>query len=208
MFTFCLPAIKAEPLDDYHVNSYGYSDSQSHISMKSLYHHLEQDNSLQAFSVSPSLHHLSTVDPRACLLTTDPLDEQSVYYPPKAASVLYHTESQRYSGSGAALLGGSPKVFHPASSPNQCGSARTPVGKLSEGPQVSDSFEACLGSRHQSFAQTSLPLGRSPPSRYIHGQGQVKVGCRGEPGRGNHEERVTVKQENLSYAYLEDGTYQ
>ncbi|XP_039972313.1 nuclear factor of activated T-cells, cytoplasmic 2-like isoform X2 [Xiphias gladius] len=207
-------AIKAEPLDDYQLNSYGYSDNQtlSGLSMKSLYHHLEQDNNHQALNASPTLYHLATVDPRACVLTPDPLDDQSVYYQARAGTlinspVLYHSANQCYSSCGTTLLGGSPIVSHPAT-PSQCVSARTPMAKLSEGPQVGDSFEACLLSRHQSFVQTTLPLGKSPPLRYIQGQAQGKAGCRVEPGRGNHEEqapeRVTVKQENLSYAYLED----
>lgn len=183
--------------------------------MKSLYHHLEQDNNHQALNASPTLYHLATVDPRACVLTPDPLDDQSVYYQARAGTlinspVLYHSANQCYSSCGTTLLGGSPIVSHPAT-PSQCVSARTPMAKLSEGPQVGDSFEACLLSRHQSFVQTTLPLGKSPPLRYIQGQAQGKAGCRVEPGRGNHEEqapeRVTVKQENLSYAYLEDGEY-
>ncbi|GAA6216767.1 nuclear factor of activated T-cells, cytoplasmic 2-like [Lates japonicus] len=206
-------AIKAEPLDDYQTKSYGYPDnhSLSGLSMKSLYHHLEQDNNPQALNVSSTLYHLTTVDPRACMLTPDPSDDQSVYYQSRAntlinSPMLYHTANQRYSSCGTTLLGGSPMASHPASTPIV--TARTPVGKVSEGPQVGDSFEACLMSRHQNFVQTTLPLGKSPPSRYIQGQPQVKTGCRAEPGRGNHEdrapERVTVKQENLSYAYLED----
>lgn len=215
---FYLPAIKAEPLDDYPFNVYGYSDTQSlsALSMKSLYHHLDQDNNLQAFGVSPSLYHLATVDPRACMLTPDQLDDQPVYYQPRAGTLisspaLYHTANQRFSNSGATLLGGSPKASHPVSTPSQCGNARSPVSKLGEGPQIGDSFDACLMSRHQNFVQTVLPLGKSPPSRYIQVQTQLKPGCRVEPGRGNHEERaperVMVKQENLSYAYLEDGEY-
>ncbi|XP_070758883.1 nuclear factor of activated T-cells, cytoplasmic 2 [Enoplosus armatus] len=215
-------AIKAEPLDDYQLNSYSYSDNQtlSGLSMKSLYHHLEQDSNLQALNVSPTLYHLTTVDPRAHVLTPDPLDDQPIYYQSRAGTLinspmLYHTANQHYSNCGTALLGGSPMASHPASTPSQCVSARTPVAKLGEGPQVGDSFEACVMSRH---VQTALPLGKSPPSRYIQGQAQGKSGSRVEPGgqplthigsgRGNHEERaperVTVKQENLRYAYLED----
>ncbi|KAK2915315.1 nuclear factor of activated T-cells, cytoplasmic 2-like [Channa argus] len=208
-------AIKAEPLDDYQLNSYRYSDnhSVSGVSLKSLYHHLEQDNNFEALNVSPALYHLTTVDPRACMLTPDRLDDQPLYYQSRASNlinspIMYHTADQHYSNRGSALLGGSPLASHPISTPSQCVSARTPVGKVSEGPQVVDSFEACLASRHQSFVQTSLPLGKSPPSRYIQSQAQAKAGCRVEPCRGNHEEptteRVTVKQENLSYAYLED----
>ncbi|XP_042360980.1 nuclear factor of activated T-cells, cytoplasmic 2-like [Plectropomus leopardus] len=214
-------AIKAEPLDDYQLNSYIYSDnhSLSGLSMKSLYHHLEQESNLQALNVSPSMYHLNTVDPRAHVLLPDSLDDQPVYYQSRAGTlinnpVLYHTANQRYSNCGATLLGGSLIASHAASTPGQCVSARTPVGKLGEGPQIADSFEACLGSRHQSFVQTALPLGKSPPSRYIQGQVQGKARGRVEPvtqiscGRGNHEERaperVTVKQENLRYACLED----
>ncbi|KAI3369860.1 hypothetical protein L3Q82_024672 [Scortum barcoo] len=212
-------AIKAEPLDDYQLNSYSYSDNQplSGLSMKSLYHHLEQDSNLQALNVSPALYHLTTVDPRATrVLPPDPLNNQPVYYHSRANPMLYHTANQHYSNCGTALLSGSQMVSHHASVP------RAVVGRLGEGPQVGDSFEACLMSRQQSFVQTALPLGKSPPSRYIQGQAQVRAGGRAEPGgltltqigsgRGNHEERaperVTVKQENLRYAYLEDGEYQ
>ncbi|XP_049894214.1 nuclear factor of activated T-cells, cytoplasmic 2-like [Epinephelus moara] len=206
-------AIKAEPLDDYQLNSHIYSDNQSlsGLSMKSLYHHLEQESNLQALNVSPTMYHLTTVDPRAHMLIPDPLDDQPVYYQSRAGTminnpVLYHAANPCYTN----LLGGS----HAASTPSQCVSARTPVGKLGESPQVGDSYEACLVSRHQGFVQTALPLGKSPPSRYIQGQAQGKVVGRVEPmtqigsGRGNHEERaperVMVKQENLRYAYLED----
>ncbi|XP_074497353.1 nuclear factor of activated T-cells, cytoplasmic 2 [Sebastes fasciatus] len=214
-------AIKAEPLDDYQLNSYIYSDNQSlsGLSMKSLYHHLEQEGNLQALNVSPSMYHLTTVDPRSHVLIPDPLDDQPVYYQARASTLinnpmLYHAANQRYSNCGTALLGGSPMTSHPISTPSQCVSARTPVGKLGEGPQGGDSYKACLVSRHQDFVQTALPLGKSPPSRYIQGEAQGKAGSRVEPltqissGRGNHEERaperVTVKQENLRYAYLED----
>ncbi|KAG8007614.1 Nuclear factor of activated T-cells [Nibea albiflora] len=217
--------IKAEPLDDYHLNSYGYSDSQSltGLSMKSLYHHLDQDSSLQALNISPTLYHLTTVDPRAHVLNPDPLDDQAVYYQPRVSTLinnpmLYHTANQHYSNCSTTLLGGSQMASHSASTPSHCVGPRAPMAKLGEGPQVADSFEACLMSRHESFVQTGLPLGKSPPSRYIHAQAQGKVGSRVEPGdqhlthissgRGNHEERasekVTIKQENLRCAYLED----
>lgn len=215
-------AIKSEPLDDYQLNSYIYSDNQSlsGLSMKSLYHPLEQESNFQALNVSPTFYHLTTVDPRPHELIPDPLDDQPVYYQSRATTlinnpVLYHTANQHYGNCGTALLGGSPMASHTATIPSQSMSARTSVGKLAEGPQVGDSFEACLVSRHQGFVQTPLPLGKSPPSRYIQGQAQGKVGSRVEPltqigsERGNHEERaperVTVKQENLHYAYLEDG---
>lgn len=192
--------------------------------MKSLYHHLEQDSNLQAVNVSPQLYHLANVDHRAHVSTPDRLDDQPVYYQSRAPTLinspmLYHTANQRYSNCSTAFLSSCSMASHPAnaSTSSPCVSARTPVGKLDEGPQIGDSFEACLVTRHQGFVQAALPLGKSPPSRYIQGQAQGKSGCQVEPGsqhltqigRGNHDgqapERVTVKQENLSYTYLEDG---
>lgn len=194
--------------------------------MKSLYHPLEQDNNLQALNVSSALYHLTTVDPRAHMLTPDQLDDQPVYYQSRPGTlvnnpVLYHTGNQRYSNCSSALLSGSPMAPHPASAPSQCVSARTPVPKLGEGPQVGDSFDPYSMSRNHGYMQTALPLGKSPPLRYIQSQVQAKVGSRVDPGgqplaqitpaRGNHEERapekIMIKQENLSYAYLEDGEY-
>ncbi|XP_026163296.1 nuclear factor of activated T-cells, cytoplasmic 2 [Mastacembelus armatus] len=195
-FTYTpLIAIKSEPLDDYQLNSYSYSES------------------LQALNAPPTLYHLTTVDPRACMLTPEPLDNQPVYYQSRNSTLinsplLYHTVNQHYSNCGTALLSGSPKASHSAPSPSQCISVRNPVSKLNDSPQVGEQFEASLVSTHKSFMQTVLPLGKSSPSRYIQSQAQGKAGCRIEPGRENNEERVpervTVKQENLNYAYLED----
>lgn len=181
--------------------------------MKSLYHHLEQDSNLQALNISPTMYHLTAVDPRAHMLTLDPLDDQPVYYQSRAGTLisspmLYHAANQHYSDCGTALFGGSP-----ASTPSQCVSAGVPTAKQVEGPH-----EPCLMPRHESFVQKAP----SSPSRYIHGQAQGKAGARVEPGggqrltqispgRGNQDgraqERVAVKQESLRYAYLEDGEY-
>ncbi|KAF6731820.1 Nuclear factor of activated T-cells, cytoplasmic 2 [Oryzias melastigma] len=204
-------AIKSEPLDDYHLNSYSYSDNppRSTMSMRSLYHHLEQDINPQALT----LYHLATVDPRAQIVTTDPLEEPA-YYQSRGGSLLsspliYHTPNQHYTNCSPAVLS------HSAPSSSQCVSVRTPVAKLSEVPKVCDPLEACYMSRQQGYVQTSLPLGKSPPSKYA----QMKAGG-GAESAGHHvvqiksarencdveraPERVKVKQENLSYAYLED----
>lgn len=210
-------AIKAEPVDDYQLNPYTRSDNQSlsGMSMKSLCHQLEQEINPQALNVSPTMYHLTTADPRGHMFTPESFDEPA-YYQSRAgalinSSMMYHTANHMYSNSSAALLS------HSAPTPCQCVNAKTLMAKLGEGPQVGDSFEACLMSRHQAFAQTSLPLGRSPPSRYI----QVKAGSQMEPSgqplpqigsvKGNHNEKapegIRVKQENLSYTYLEDGEF-
>ncbi|KAM6928354.1 nuclear factor of activated T-cells, cytoplasmic 2 [Xenentodon cancila] len=203
-------AIKAEPLDDYQLNSYGYVDqSLSGMSMKSFYHHLEQDINPQALNISSSMYHLTNVDPRTQILTPDSLDEPA-YYQSRAGALInspgmYHSPNQHYSNCSPTLLS------HLASTPSQCASSRAPVARQVDGPQAADSFEACLvTSRHQGFAQASLPLGKSPPSRHVKG----KVMSCMEPGsqpltqvrsaRGNHDKRIVVKQENINYAYLED----
>ncbi|KAM3620744.1 uncharacterized protein V6R79_001375 [Siganus canaliculatus] len=201
-------AIKAEPLD-YHLNSYSYSDTQglTGLSMKSLYHHLEQENHLQALNISPGMYHLTTVDPRAHMATRDPLEDQPVYYQPRPgvltnSPMLPRSANQHYSTCGGApRFGGSPLCPHPATTPSQCVSARSAVAKLAESPLVGDSFDACFVSRHQSLVQTAVPLGKSPPLRHIHGQVQGKAGGRMMEAA---PERVMVKQENIGYAYLED----
>ncbi|XP_061582796.1 nuclear factor of activated T-cells, cytoplasmic 2 [Cololabis saira] len=208
-------AIKAEPLDDYQLNSYGYVDdhSLSGMSMKSFYHHLEQDINPQALNISSTMYHLTTVDPRAQILTPDPLDEP-VYYQSRAGAlinspVMYHSPNQHYSNCSPTLLS------HLAATPSPCAAARTPVARQGDCPQPADAFEACLvTSRHQGFAQTSVPLGKSPPSRYVKGKAGSGVEAASQPltqvrsARGNHDERaperIMVKQENINYAYLED----
>nr|XP_040059650.1 nuclear factor of activated T-cells, cytoplasmic 2-like isoform X2 [Gasterosteus aculeatus aculeatus] len=207
-------AIKAEPLDDYQLNSYIYSDNQSlsGLSMKSLCHHLEQESNLHSLNVCPTMYHLASVDPRSHVLIPDPLDDQPVYYQSSASTLinnpaLYHTANQRYSNWGTSPHG-SPMASYPTPTPSPCVSVRTPVGKLGAGPQVGDSPKACVASRYQNY------MGKSPSSRYPQGQAQVKSGSRAEPlnqtgsGIGNYEERaperVPVKRENLRCAYLED----
>lgn len=218
-------AIKAEPADEFHLNSYGYLPNQSlpGMSMKALFHQLEQDNNLQASDVSSTLYQLTTVAPRPHALTPDPLDEPAVYYQPRSGTlmsspVLYHTTNQCYSNSGHAPFEGSVMASHPASTLDQHLGARTTTAKLGEGHQVGvgDLFEPYLVSRHQGYIQTVLPLGKSPPSRYFKAQEKntSPVEPAGQPltpmssQRGYHEElsqdKIVVKQENLSQAYLED----
>lgn len=214
-------AVKAEPLDDYHLNSYGISENQalSNMSMKPVYQHHSPDN---FDTLNASSYHLTTMDPRAHAIGSDPLDEELVYYQSRAGAlinspVLYHSPNQRYNNCSTSLLGGSPIGSH-ASTLGQCMSAMMPLAKLSKSPEIEDSFDTYLVSRHLGYMQTVLPLGKSPPSRCIQGQPQGKTESQAEQSgrplnqsgsdRGFHEkhspERITVKQENLSYAYLED----
>lgn len=188
-------AIKAEPVDDYQVN-YGYPENPAvtGLQMKSLYqHHLDQDSSLQALGVSPTLYnHLSTVDTRFHGLLPDPVDPH--YYPYGSCPVLYHNQRSKNPPTMLSSTAHQTKLTIPCEA-NQDG-------------DVLESF-FMTKSRNQSLYETLLPLGKSPTSRYT----QV---CRQElsreplkqnsAGRSDLEEteRNAVKQENISYAYLED----
>ncbi|KAM9859318.1 nuclear factor of activated T-cells, cytoplasmic 2 [Aulostomus maculatus] len=189
-------AIKSEPLDELsQLKSHGYSDIQflSGRSIKSFHHHLEQDSN------PPPLYHPANDDLRALL--SDSLDDPLVYYQSRTSSHLsnpvpYHTADQHYSS--ADLLGGSLMASNSVTpSPVQYVSPSAPVDKLSQ--QVSNTFEGCLLTRHQSFSQTTLSLGESTHSQHIQDQPQG--------GRGHHDaqppQRGTVKQETLSCAPLE-----
>ncbi|KAM8917742.1 nuclear factor of activated T-cells, cytoplasmic 2 isoform 1-T2 [Spinachia spinachia] len=201
-------AIKAEPLDDYQLNSYIYSDDQclSGMSMKSLCHHQEQESHLPPLNVCPTMYHLASVDPRGHVLIPDPLDDQPVYYQSSTLidnPMLYHTANQRYSNWAPAPQG-SPMASHPAHASTPC--VRTPGGKLAAGPHVGDSAKACVVSRYQNYTQTV----KSPSSRYLPGHSQAKAAGRAEPlthmgaAVGGFEERAPVKREHLRSAYLED----
>lgn len=177
--------------------------------MKSLYQHLDLDSNCGAFNISPALYHRTTVDPR--VLTPDVLDDQQIYYQSRggtliSSTMLFHSANQHYSNSSTTLFRGSPITLHPSSTFSQCVGTTVPMDKL-----VDDLQDPCLVSRFES--------GKSPPMRYIHDEAE------GSPGREldlgsqhstqnshygeNHEEsiseKITIKQESLHYAYLEDG---
>ncbi|XP_068598927.1 nuclear factor of activated T-cells, cytoplasmic 2-like [Brachionichthys hirsutus] len=224
-FTYTPPtAIKAEPLDDCQLTSPGYSESQSltDLPKMSLNHHLELDGNCQALNISPTLYHLNTVDPRACLVTPDPLNDHPVCYRSTTgtltnSSMFCYSGNQHYSNRGATLFCSSPMATHLVSTPSQCDSARAPVAKLVEGPDVGGSFEDCMMSKLQSLEQKALLLRKSPPIRSIPGQAQGKAGIQVEQASQcpsqieassrNHDgapAKVTVKEESLHYSYLED----
>ncbi|KAM4613731.1 nuclear factor of activated T-cells, cytoplasmic 2 [Polymixia lowei] len=162
-----------------------------------------------------------------------------------SSPVLYHTANQHHSNSGAAVLRSSPAQKHNAglkqchysslvshlsatSNSNYCVSTGVPVVEHERAGEVyksvatlsqSDgSYEACLVPRYQSYVQTVVPLGKSPPSRYFPGQAPEKQATRADPGAqpptqkslvtgslcDKVPEKITVKQENLNHAYLED----
>ena len=171
--------------------------------MKSLYPKLEQDVNPQAFNISPTLYHLTSVDPRVNM------DKQPICYQSTLVSspIVYHTANQHYSNCGTNLFGSSQMATNPTSASSQCASAGVPMTKLIESPH-----NPCSIQEHENSVQ------KSPPSRYIHdhprGNRVVPSGqCLTQISscRGNQEERtpdkVKVKQESLRHAYLEDGEY-
>lgn len=192
--------------------SYSYSENQSmpSLSMKSLYQHLDRDSSCRASNTAPTSYQRTTADPRVQVFTPDVLDDQPVYYQSSGgaligSAMLYHTANQHYSNSG--LLSGPPIALHPCSNSSQCGGTTVP-------------HDPCLVSRYESCIQKGTPLEKSPPMRYIHhdqAQGRSRGGLEpsgqrmtqnshyGENQEEKPSEKVTIKQENLRYAYLEDG---
>ncbi|KAK7916340.1 hypothetical protein WMY93_012101 [Mugilogobius chulae] len=190
-FTYTpLIAIKAEPVEDYQVN-YSYQENlvMSGLSMKSLYHHMEQDRSLQALGISPTLYsHLSTVDPRLHGLLPEPLDTS--YHQYRSNPLLY--QKQRYNNNAPLI---------------SCSSAHQKTFAIPcEANQHGDANECSQESK--SSYQTLLPLGKSPPSRFTQvvrpkpsesaKQINTRRSDRDEP------ERPAIKQEDISYTYLED----
>lgn len=216
LFCFVFAAIKAEPLDDSQLSSYGYSDNQSHpsLSMKSLYQHLDQDSICRALNVSPTLYQQTNVDPRVHVFTPDALNDQPVYYQSKGGALI--GGPMLYSNSGSTLFSGSPITLHPSSNFSQCIGTTVPMARLVEAPQ-----DPCLVSRYEGFIQKGTPLGMSSPMRYIHDQAQGRSGSEldlssqrmiqtshyGENQEERTSEKVTIKQESLRYAYLEDGKW-
>lgn len=209
-------AIKAEPLDDFQLSSYSYPDNQPHpsLSMKSLYQHLDQDSNCRALNVSPTLYQRTTVDPRVHVCTPDVLDDQSLYYQSKGGALI--GGPMLYSNSGSTLFSGSPITLHPSSNFSPCVGTTVPMARPVEAPQ-----DPCLVSRYEGFIQKGTPLGKSPPMRYIHDQAQGRSGSEldlsaqrvsqtshyGENLEERASEKVTIKQESLRYAYLEDGKW-
>ncbi|XP_072307889.1 nuclear factor of activated T-cells, cytoplasmic 2-like [Eucyclogobius newberryi] len=186
-FTYTpLIAIKAEPVDDYQVN-YSYQENlvMSGLSMKSLYHHMDQDRSLQALSVSPTLYsHLSSVDPRIHGLLPDPLDTS--YHQYRSNPLLY--QKQRFNNNSPII---------------SCSSAhqKTTFALPSE---VEESSQEAKRS-----CQTLLPLGKSPPSRFTQVERpkpSSESAKQTNSRRSDREEpeRTAVKQEDIGYTYLED----
>lgn len=211
-------AIKAEPLDDYQLSSYDYPESHalSEMSMNSLYQHHSQD-SVEALNASS--YRVTTMDPQAHARVSNALDEQPLYYQSRGGAlinspVLYHSPNQRYNNGSTSLLGGSP-IGSNASPFGQCVSAKMPLAELGKGPQAEDSFDTYLVPRHLAYVQPVLPLAAH---KLDQDQSQVttdsQVERSGQPlnqissARRLHEklppETITVKQENPSYAYLED----
>lgn len=172
--------------------------------MKSLYQHLDQDSNCRALSVSPTLYQRTTVDPRVHVCAPDVLDDQPIYYQSKGATLI----------GGPVLYSNSGSTLFTSSNFSQCVGTTVPMARMVEAPQ-----DPCLASRYEGFIQKGTPLGKSPPMRNIHDQAQGRSESEldlsaqrvsqtshyGETQEERTSQKVTIKQEGLRYAYLEDG---
>lgn len=154
-------------------------------------HHLEQDGNLKAFNIPPSLYHLTTVEPRAHMLTPDPLDNQ-VYYESRAGPMI--NSPMFHSSCGAALVGRPQEASQSAASLGHYVPTGVSVAKQLDGPQEP------LMLKREGFVQKASQLGRAAPVAYVHDQADAE-------GRGNQEQQPTEKQKGLRQAYLEDGEF-
>ncbi|XP_061544521.1 nuclear factor of activated T-cells, cytoplasmic 2 [Phycodurus eques] len=198
-------AIKTEPPDDWQLNLCDYSDTQlrSDARVKSLFHRLEKESNLHPFDV----------------LASDPLDYQPVFYQSRAGNLinnpdLYHPTNQFYCHSyaatvhGAILKASNPANIHASFHLPHGSDVKTATEKLSQGPQVIQTFQAYSSTRHQSSVQNAPSLEKSPPSIFVQGDTRGKsltqTGSNGADQEARTQERVTIKQEDLSCVNLED----
>lgn len=191
---FCILAIKAEPQDDYHFNTYGCSDSLSLFGVAA--HHLEQDGNPKAFNIPPSLYHLTAVEPRTHMLSPDPLDNQ-VYYESRAGTMI--NSPVFYSGCGTTLVGGSQDASQDASQSaatlGHYAPAVVSVAKQLDGPREP------LMLKREGFVQKASPLAKLPHAGHVHDLADAK-------GRGDQDQQPPEKQKGIRQAYLEDGEFQ
>ncbi|XP_054641708.1 nuclear factor of activated T-cells, cytoplasmic 2-like isoform X2 [Dunckerocampus dactyliophorus] len=211
-------AIKAEPLDGWQLNLCAYSDiqTQSGTSAKSLICWSEQQSNLEAFSVSPTRFHLTK--------DTEQQDFQPVFYQSRAGNIIHNTEllyrptNQLYYNNSAAVLHGglltpsNPANIHALVVPLPQGvTIKNPSGKLSQGSEINHTFQAYSSTRHHSTVQAVQSLEKSPPLRWVQGDIHAKAQTQdSNPDSvaanrdARTQERLTVKQEDLSCVYLED----
>lgn len=183
---FLIQAIKAEPQDDYHFNAYGCSDSPSLFGLTA--HHLEQDGNLKAFNIAPSLYHLTTIEPRAHMLTPDLLDNQ-VYYESRAGTMI--DSPVFYSSCGTTLVSGAQDASQSAASLGHYVPAGVPAAKQLDGPHEP------LMLQREGFVQKGLLLGKSPPAGQVHDRADAGH-------RGDQNQQSPEIPKDLRKAYLED----
>ncbi|XP_061689565.1 nuclear factor of activated T-cells, cytoplasmic 2 isoform X1 [Syngnathoides biaculeatus] len=200
-----LMAIKTEPLDDWQLNVCDYSDTQLRpdARVKTLLHRLEQGSNLHPFGG----------------LASHPLDYQPVIYQSRAGNLInngdfYHPANQLYYHSyaatvhGAILKASNPANIHSSLHLAQGSDVKTAIDKLSPGPRVRQTFQAYSSTRHQNSVQNAPSLGKSPPSIFVQGdicdKSLTQTGSNGADKAARTQERVTIKQEDLTCVNLED----
>lgn len=185
--------IKAEPQDDYHLNAYSCSDGPTLFGVAA--HHLEQDANLKAYSVPPSLYHLTAVEPRAHVLSPSPLDNQ-VYYEPRAGAMI--NSPVFYGSCGSTLVAGPQDPVSQSAAAGlglgRYAPAGVPVAKQLDGPHEP------LMLKREGFVQKASPLGKAPPTGHFLDQADAE-------GGGDREQQPPERQKGLRQAYLEDGEF-
>ncbi|XP_019712435.1 nuclear factor of activated T-cells, cytoplasmic 2 [Hippocampus comes] len=191
--------IKTEPLDDWQVNLCDYADTQlrSDTQAKSPFHRLEKESSLQSFGV----------------LASDPWDYQPIFYQSRRGDLinkpdLYHAQNYATTLHDSIVKASTPSPVHTSLHLPQGSSVKTETAKLNQGPQVTQTFQAYSSTRHQRSVQVVPSVWKSAPSRFVQSDICVKSLTQTGPNAANQEartqERIPVKQEELSCAYLED----
>nr|XP_061814626.1 nuclear factor of activated T-cells, cytoplasmic 2-like [Nerophis lumbriciformis] len=194
-------AIKSEPPDEGQVNFCDYSNTQprSDMPVKSLFHRLEKERNPQSFSA----------------LASDSWDYQPVFYPSSASRLISNPEmycptNQIYYPNYATtvcsgVLKASSSIHASVLPPNGSDIKRE---KVSQNPQVIQTFQAYSSSKHQNYTQVVRSLGKSPHSKLVQGdscgRSLIQTGSDGTDQEAPTQERVTIKQEDLSCVYLED----
>lgn len=149
-------------------------------------HHLEQDVNHKAFNIPPSLYHLNPLEPRAHLLTPDPLDNQ-VYYQPRAGTLI--NSPVFYSSCGPTLVGGPLDASQSAAALGHYVPAGVPVAKQLDAPHEP------LMLKREGFVQNA-----SPSTGPVSDQDDAER-------KGDQDQHPPEKQKGLRQVYLEDGEF-
>lgn len=182
------------------MNLCDYADTQfrSDTQAKLPFHRLEKESSLQSFSV----------------LASDPWDYQPIFYQSRRGDLinkpdLYHAQNYATTVHDSIVKASIPSSVHDSLHLPQGSSVKTVTAKLNQGPQVTQTFQAYSSTRYQHSVQVVPSVRKSAPFRFVQSDSCVKslsqTGSNAANQEARTQERIPVKEEELSCAYLEDG---